>query len=95
MYGIIKQFFKVTICDCKRKCQCPGKYYAIVKKLSIIRNSLSRALRTKPSYIFQCIISDEIDVIEVKDLCCVCFFINLVDLDAYYIAEPVNSIERE
>ena len=87
---------KITECNCRKNCLCNGKYYAIIKKISVVDNVLkTRFRRINESYLFKCLITNDIDVIKVKNLLYVCFFIQITDRDDNYVIEPINSVKVE
>ncbi|KAJ8672162.1 hypothetical protein QAD02_003421 [Eretmocerus hayati] len=94
-YGSIRYSFKMSNYICEEKRSCPGQFYAFVKKLQIIDNVLRNRYGISKSYIYQVSMMNQSEVINVKDLECVCFFMSVLDDDRLYISEPINTVETE
>ena len=95
-YGFVKYYFKITECNYRKNCLCNGKYYAMIKKMSVVDNVLKTSFRRiNESYLYKCLLTDDIDVIEVQNLLYVCFFIQITGRDDNYVIEPINSVEVE
>lgn len=93
--GIIQRYIRVTNCDCKKLCECPGKNYACIKQISTTNpfgvNIEGRTLEYIHEYVN---ISDNVSMIDVKDLKNVCIYVKLEN-EKSYVCEPVNSLELE
>ena len=93
-YGIIKYYLKLYTCDCRNACGCKASYYVIINKLETASSHKINIHDTDLQFIRKIVSSSEnIDVIGVQDLECVCF--NIYNQNGQYLIEPVNNIEKE
>lgn len=94
-YGSIRQFLKVTDCECTGTCFCPADLFAVVKvchcSVAFKTPSISIGGETLPeldifhSKVFK--VSSETEVINIKLLLTVCF--QFVIDNIWYLCEPL------
>ena len=94
---MIKYFIKITDCECVKICSCDGTYYALIKKIKIVENVLQNRYKGgNKSFLYKCKILENTEIIDIKNLQSVCFQIEFTNNSSeMYLAEPVNSIEKE
>lgn len=94
--GAIQKFIRVTNCECKKFCDCPGMYFAIIKRFNHVNPFyVNIPEQVTLNFIHQCTDDSEtIEIINVNNLKCVCYYI-LFDNNICFAIEPVNTLESE
>lgn len=94
-YGRISCFLQTSNCTCKSYCHeaCNAEYFAVINKYYVVNRFFSSI--PESNRIYECWPDDEILAINVTDLICVCFFIDIKSPRRQYIIEPINLMEVE
>lgn len=94
LIGVIDKFIRLTECDCKKCCECPGTHWALIKKLDIhcpFRINLNSILY----FIHELKETENFELISVTKLIHVCNLIHVESSEKYFAVEAVNNVECE
>lgn len=94
-YGQIEYFFKISDCDCKAKCSCPGTFWSKIDCFHITDNKLKNVYFSIDDYMGSYNKRETYPrIVEVQNLICVCFFLDF-HKETNYVIESVNAMEDE
>jgi hypothetical protein len=86
-FGLVKIFVKVTGCNCDVLCNHDGTYNALVHKFKC-------SIPFRTTHLLLCEMTNDIQLIPIENLECVCFKICL-DEELFYLSVPLNCYELE
>lgn len=97
-YGTVYRSVQISHCDCTSFCaaRCNAQYFALIKKYNV--HPYFNIPRNLCAYIYKILsLSDEYDIVEIKNLISVCFYIKVKSTEAYieYIMEPIDCLEND
>ena len=92
--GSIQNFLRVTNCKCGRHCHCENVYLTTIKRF-MYRNPFPTNMENGTlNFIYECNADEtEIEIIDLKYLKCVCYYIKFENYNIFYVIEPVYSLK--
>ena len=92
-FGAIKVFVRITDCQCDDVCNDPAGYFALIKRFNYSYPFTIAQPRATIKSIVSCSISEDIDLVPIHLLQCVCF--KMVVESSLFLSIPLNTQELE
>ena len=95
MLGNVQCYFRITNCNCKKICKCPGMNYARIQRLFTLNPFFVNIEGGDLGFIYEYTgKSDLYYMINVNNLKDVCFYIE-IENHVSYICKRINMLEFE
>lgn len=90
-YGLVKEFVKITNCECVKNCKCSGEFFAFLSHFSSEVGFKTFNPPASLKHMKKCQKTEDIHLVLISSIINVCFYIQSDTSD--FLCDPINDME--